>query len=82
MTAEGLDCNEIVELVTDYLEGALDMHTVAAFEDHLRGCEGCRRFVEQIRQTIAAIGAVSEPRLSAQAEENLHTAFRTFRRPG
>ncbi len=80
MAARGLDCNEIVELVTDYLEGAMDARTAAAFEEHLQICEGCRQYVEQIRRTIITTGAVIDPPLSEQAQAALVDAFRTFHR--
>ncbi len=81
MTARGLDCNEIVELVTDYLEGAMDARTAAAFEEHLLLCDGCRRYVEQIRRTIETSGDVADPTLSVAAQAALLEAFRNFRRP-
>jgi predicted anti-sigma-YlaC factor YlaD len=82
MAARGPDCNEIVELVTEYLEGAMDARAAAAFEEHLTICEGCRRYVDQMRQTIASTGAISGVPLSAQAEAALLDAFRDFHRPG
>ena len=81
MAARGLDCNEIVELVTDYLEGAMDPRTAVAFEEHLVICEGCRRYVEQIRRTIDTAGTVRDSALSEQAVAALLDSFRTFHRP-
>lgn len=81
MAARGLDCHEIVELVTDYLEGALDARTAAAFEEHLVICEGCRRYVEQIRRTIDTAGGIADVPLSGAAETALLEAFRSFHRP-
>ncbi len=60
MTTTGvLSCREIVELVTDYLEGDLDADTATALETHLELCPGCARYVEQIRETVATLGDVS-----------------------
>lgn len=81
MAARGLDCNEIVELVTDYLEGAMDARTAAAFEEHLHLCEGCRQYVEQIRRTIDTSGGLVDPTLSGPAQASLLEAFRNFHRP-
>jgi len=81
MAARGLDCHEIVELVTDYLEGALDARTAAAFAEHLAICAGCRRYVEQIRRTIDTAGGIAGVQLSGEAETALVEAFRTFHRP-
>ena len=52
-----LACRELVELVTDYLEGALTPGERARFEAHIAGCEGCTHYVAQIRATIAITGA-------------------------
>ena len=54
---EDLSCNELVELVTDYFDGALAPYDRARFEAHLDECTGCARYVEQIRTTIAVTGA-------------------------
>ena len=82
MTAmQVLHCREIVELVTDYLEGDLDAETAAAFEAHLDLCPGCERYVEQIRETITTLGQVSSDNLSTDTQAGLLEAFRTFRRP-
>lgn len=74
-----LVCSEVVELVTDYLEGALSPTDRARFEAHLAGCEGCTRYVEQIRATIALTGAVDEDDLSDEAKAELLDAFRDWR---
>ena len=54
---EDLSCQELVELVTDYLDGALPPREHARFEAHLAACTGCARYVEQLRTTIAITGA-------------------------
>ena len=76
-----LSCCEIVELVTDYLEGDLDADVTTALETHLDVCPGCARYVEQIRETVATLGDVSSDNLSTEAQEGLLEAFRDFRRP-
>ena len=82
MTAmHALSCREIVELVTDYLEGDLDADTTTALEAHLDLCPGCARYVQQIRETVTALGDVSSDNLSTEAQAGLHEAFRDFRRP-
>ena len=82
MTTTGvLSCREIVELVTDYLEGDLDADTKAALETHLGLCPGCARYVQQIRETVATLGDVSSDNPSTEAQEGLLEAFRDFRRP-
>ena len=78
----GLDCNEIVELVTDHLEGAMDPRTADTFEQHLTICDGCHRYVAQVRETIDTSGAIPVSGPSPQAEEALLDACRSLRRPG
>ena len=76
-----LSCREIVELVTDYLEGDLDADTTTALEIHLDLCPGCARYVEQIRETITTLGEVSSDNLTDEAQAGLLEAFKAFRRP-
>ncbi len=77
---EGLSCQELVELVTDYLEGVLDERDTRAFEHHLGGCDGCTEYVEQLRVTIRIVGTIVPADLSPQAESALLQAFRDWRR--
>lgn len=79
-TGRDLLCNEVVELLTDYLEGALAPHDVAAVEAHLSGCEGCATYLEQMRTTIRTLGSVPVSTLSAEAVDVLLSAF-ARRRP-
>ena len=78
-------CVEFVELVTDYLEEALDPATRAKIEDHLRLCEGCRNYVGEVQATIATLGRLGEepdkddPTDPVRA--GLIAAFRLWRRP-
>ena len=55
-----LSCRELVELVTDYLEGTLDPARLAALDAHLAGCDGCGTYVEQMRQTVAALRGLGD----------------------
>ena len=59
---EQLSCQELVELVTDYLEGALSAEETARFEDHIGRCAGCAAYLEQIRQTIELTGRLTADR--------------------
>jgi len=51
-------CQQWVELVTDYLDGALPRRLVRAIDRHLAGCEHCREYLDQMRRTIALTGAM------------------------
>jgi len=77
---EALSCQELVELVTDYLEGALDERHLRAFEEHLAGCDGCTAYVEQLRATIRITGTLTLDDLTPDAEAALLQAFRDWRR--
>jgi anti-sigma factor RsiW len=80
VTQEHISCQEVVELVTDYLEGALAPDEVARFEHHLALCDGCVWYVEQIRMTIEAVGRIGEQDVPPDTREGLVAAFREFKR--
>ena len=72
-----LNCDELVELVTGYLDGALDGETDRRVADHLSGCDGCTMYVDQIRQTITALGSSpADLELPAEVRNALLAAFR------
>jgi predicted anti-sigma-YlaC factor YlaD len=75
-----LTCIELVELVTDYLEGALTPGDRRRFEEHLEMCEGCRAHVEQMGETIRLTGRLTEESLSSSARDDLLMAFRDWKR--
>ncbi|HEY6584604.1 MAG TPA: zf-HC2 domain-containing protein [Gaiellaceae bacterium] len=76
-----LTCAEVVELVTDYLEGRLSESERRRFDEHLTECDGCTAYVEQMRTTIAVSGRLSPPEPRAEFEERLLQAFRGWRSP-
>jgi anti-sigma factor RsiW len=76
---EQLSCRELVELVTDYLEGTLPADERDRFEEHIAGCSGCNTYLEQMRQTIEALGHLPEDGLTPAAERALLEAFRGWR---
>jgi anti-sigma factor RsiW len=77
-----LSCQELVELVTDYLEGTLPPTTRARFEAHLSVCDGCARYLEQIRLTIAAVGRLTEETIEPAARDDLMQLFRNWKAGG
>jgi anti-sigma factor RsiW len=79
VNVEQLSCQELVELVTDYLEGALSAEETDRFDDHIGRCTGCAAYLEQIRQTIAFAGRLTPESLSPEAEHALLDAFRGWR---
>ena len=78
--AEHITCQEVVELVTDYLERVLPADEATLFEQHLNFCEGCIVYVEQIRATAETVGRVTEDDVPAEAKEQLMAAFREWKR--
>ena len=76
---EEMPCQELVEVVTDYLEGALAARDRARFEAHLSECEACRHYVEQIRRTVAVVGKLRAESLAPAARDELLRAFRGWR---
>lgn len=68
-------CQEMVRLVTEYLDGALDDSQRRRFEDHLRKCDGCSTYVEQLRLTVALVGEIREEHLDPVFRERLLAAF-------
>jgi anti-sigma factor RsiW len=77
-TVEALSCQEVVELVTDYLEGALEPEEHARVEQHLAGCTKCGAYLDQIRTTIRLVGRVDAASLSPETRRGLVEAFRSF----
>ena len=71
-----ISCQEVVEAVTDYLEGRMSPEDVAIFEAHLDLCDGCRWYVEQTRITIATIGRIDEADVPDELRHTLMSAFR------
>jgi anti-sigma factor RsiW len=71
-----LDCVELVELVTDFVEGALDPATERRVVDHLADCDGCSTYLEQMRATARALGELPPDRLPDSARQALLEAFR------
>jgi len=76
-----MTCQELVELVTEYLEGSLPEPDRERFEAHLAICEGCTAYLEQIRVTIRVTGTLSEEQLSPEATGRLLAAFRSWKTP-
>lgn len=75
-----LPCRDFVELVTDYLEGALSPGERLRFEEHLAACPGCDTYLEQLRQTIAMLGTLPAEAIPAEARRELLRLYRGWRR--
>lgn len=75
-----MTCKELVELVTDYLEGTLPDDVRTQLENHLSGCDGCTNYVEQMRQTIRLTGKVREENLTSDQRDDLLRLFRDWKK--
>ncbi len=76
----GLTCKEIVELVTEYVEETLPVDMRTRFDQHLSVCHPCVTYVEQMRQTIAALGRLPEESVPQVALDTLLEHFRRWPR--
>jgi len=72
-------CREIVELVTEYLEGAMPFERADRFEEHLLLCAGCDAYLDQMRRSIALTGALREDDVAPEVMDQLLAAFRNWR---
>ena len=75
-----ISCQDVVELVTDYLEAALPPDEAALMEQHLNFCDGCVWYVDQMRTTIRAVGRIGASPLPDETREQLLTIFRDWKR--
>ncbi|GAA1571502.1 zf-HC2 domain-containing protein [Kribbella sancticallisti] len=72
-----LDCRQFVEQVTTFLEGDLGADAEQRFIEHLALCDGCDRYLDQIRQTTQALRDLPAEGISPAARANLLNAFRS-----
>jgi anti-sigma factor RsiW len=78
-TSDEMACVELVEVVTEYLEGTLPQADRRRFQAHLAECPYCVDYVEQFRQTIEATGRLTLESIAPQKREELLEAFRGWR---
>ena len=76
----GYSCQEVVELASEYLEGAMTTGQMTRFELHLNLCDGCSSFVEQVRATVGLARALPEEEIPEELKAQLLAAFRDWRR--
>ena len=80
--SDDISCPELVELVSDYLEGALTASDRARLESHVAGCGNCAAYVRQMRETITLMGQLPTQTLSVETETRLRVAFREWKARG
>lgn len=74
-----MDCQELVEAITAYLDGTLPDAERRRFDNHLAACPHCTEYLAQMRETVARLGTLDETTLSHDARERLLLAFRDWR---
>ena len=82
MLNNDLSCKELVELVTEYLEGNLPPADRERFEVHLTTCSGCTNYLQQIRQTIHILGKLTEETIASQTRDELLQVFKNWKSGG
>jgi anti-sigma factor RsiW len=73
-----MNCEELVELVTRYLEGELPADEMRRFEEHIERCVWCGRYVEQMKTTISVVGHLDAESISPEARNTLLREFRDW----
>lgn len=74
-----LVCQQVVELVTEYLEGALSRSERSRFEQHLHGCPHCSEYLAQMRTIIGASGKLAPADLSPEVQDEFIAIFRRWK---
>ncbi len=80
MDRSSLTCQELVELITEYLEGALPETIRQQVDAHLANCEGCTNYLLQMRQTIQLTGHLREEHLTPQQRDDLLKLFQGWKK--
>ncbi len=75
-----LTCQDFVEIVTEYLEGALDEDATTRFDRHLAICPGCDIYLDQMKETASRLGQIPVGSLTDETWSTLLSAFRDFHR--
>ena len=76
---EAMTCRAAVELMTAYLDGAMDVRLRRRFEAHLAACPACTAYLEQMRATVAALGRLEPERVDPAVRAELVSIYRAFR---
>jgi anti-sigma factor RsiW len=78
----GLVCQQVVELVTDYLEDALSAADRKRFDKHLAGCPHCTEYLAQMRETIRLAGRITPEDLTPDMRSDLTDLYRRWQAEG
>ena len=75
-----MNCRQVVELMTEYIEGTLSIDERTRFEEHIAGCDGCRAYLAQMRTARQLARRLADEPISPTIERELLDAFRNWRR--
>ncbi len=79
MNTPDLSCQELVELITDYLEGALSLAERERFEKHMGRCRACWGYLQQMRETVRLAGKLTEETITPPVRDELLDVFRKWK---
>jgi anti-sigma factor RsiW len=79
MTKQALTCHEVIELLSNYIEGVLPADDRRRVDEHLALCDGCDTYLKQLRETIRVTGMVAEDQVPEDQKAALLAAFRDWR---
>lgn len=79
MSQPELTCQELVEIVTDYLEGALPHEDAVRFDEHIADCDGCDNYLQQFRVTIEVVGQLTTEDVPDDVCDHLLGVFRDWK---
>ncbi len=79
MSEQALTCHEVIELLSNYIEGVLSADDHRRVDDHLALCDGCATYLDQMREAIRLTGMVTEEQVPEDEKAALLTAFRDWR---
>jgi anti-sigma factor RsiW len=74
-----ITCRQLVELVTEYVEGTLPDAARTRVDAHLAHCDGCGAYLEQMRMTLRVVGHLTAEDLDPRVERTLLDAFRAWK---
>ena len=77
---EHISCQEVVELVTEYLDHSLPPDAASLFEQHVNFCDGCEWYLDQMRTTVSTVGRITEAEVPPETRDKLLAAFREWKR--
>ena len=78
--SDEMSCRELVQVINDYIEGVMPPSDRKRFEEHLAICPGCQTYLDQMRQTIGAVGRLSEESIPGEVRHALLQAFRDWKK--